>query len=226
MVALFVCGNYAIYSAFAEEPAEPVNEQTAETETETEVKDLKAQVAEIVAAYNTWKDDNYFANNILPILLGVGSTLIGFIGCAVPWIRTHAKYKQLQGAYAALIDQTDNLKKLLSSTDPAEVQKALSALVSDELKRQINDVVAKIKVDYGALGEVKGQLQTLLAQVKALSDAAKVTWHVSPQAVALLSAAPTQAAVDNIAAENAKLKAYIREQNDKGDEVINEIIAG
>ena len=77
MVALFVCGNYAIYSAFAEEPAEPVNEQTAETETETEVKDLKAQVAEIVAAYNTWKDDNYFANNILPILLGVGSTLIG-----------------------------------------------------------------------------------------------------------------------------------------------------
>jgi hypothetical protein len=132
----------------------------------------------------------------------------------------------LQGAYAALIDQTDNLKKLLSSTDPAEVQKALSALVSDELKQQINDVVAKIKVDYGALGEVKGQLQTLLAQVQALSDAAKVTWHSSPQAVALLSAAPTQAAVDNIAAENAKLKAYIREQNDKGDEVINEIIAG
>lgn len=223
MVALFCFGTAAF--AYAEEETD-VAEVTEVTETETEVKDLKAQVAELVAAYNTWKDDNYFANNILPILLGVGSTLVGLIGCAVPWIRTHAKYKQLQGAYAALIDQTDNLKKLLSSTDPAEVQKALSALVSDELKRQINDVVAKIKVDYGALGEVKGQLQTLLAQVQALSDAAKVTWHGSPQAVALLSAAPTQAAVDSIAAENAKLKAYIREQNDKGDEVIDEIIAG
>ena len=236
MLAVFVAGQAIFDKAFAEEAETEVNEpSTVETDYDvleavenarTTVDELKQQVADLVRNIDKYKEENFFNQYILPILISLGVILLSGICIAAPFLRKYFKNKKELAQYIAAYAAEKQKSTDANNMNIEEVVGLLKGFLTDETQAQFDKFISTYKADASAFGGVEGKLETLTAQLQALCNAAGVVWHGSAQAVAFLNAAPTQEAVDKLAAENAKLKEYIRAQNDKGDEVVSKIIAG
>jgi|GEM_PF-6656905 len=239
LVCVFALASTTVF-VFAEEGSPDTSVETSvetsdETTTEPSIEtiedktdgDLLTMISELTAKVNSLTQDNLFFNEVLPIIMGIWSAILSALAMLIPWLKNNAKYKQLQGAYKVLTESYSDLNTVLTSTDPEKIREALSNVVLDEMKEQMQEALAKVKIDYNALGEVKAQTEILISQVKALCGAANIVWHGSAEATAILNAAPTAEAVAKAETENIKLKEYIRQQyGDAGEEKIAEITAG
>lgn len=223
VVLLLSLGSVAV--AYAEEqPAETTTETT-----ESKLAEYEQKIGEYVALIQDYENENYFSNNILPVLIGLGSALLGGLAAVFPAIKKSVAFKQLQGAYAMLNKNYDELKKLLAETDITKIKEALSAGITDELKEFKEVVDGKIKDGYGAVldfkTEFKTDLELLENKLTALTSAAQVVWHGSPEAVEALSKSATYETALQATAREKKLEAYIREQKgEEADAIIAEVL--
>ena len=198
--------------AFASE-SEPVEEtqvvevESAETIDENGLVDkIKDTVSGLL------NEDNYFNNNILPLIISAASTLLAGLTLLIPYLRNSGKYKQLQAIYTRLKAENDNLQTLLNSTDITTIKDALALMMTEELTKAVKE----LKIDSTAYANFETQLKVLSAQVQALINGATNAWAQSPSAVQCLTVSPTEEAVKRQALEIKALEDYIRET--KGDE--------
>ncbi len=188
-----------------EQPAEP--EQT------------DTKVAELISKVNTYLGDanGYFANTILPLIIGAGSALLTSLGALIPFLKTKAKYKAALASINNLEKQTEELQTLLTSTDITKIKEALQSLFSGELAKAVNN----LKLDGAVYAEQKALLEIILAKLDAIINGAINAWSKSDGAVAALTAAPEHNVLNALEKENIQLKQYIREI--KGAEAEEEI---
>lgn len=74
---------------------------------------LLDKIAELTAKINSLNNADYFVKNILPLITGAGTALLGFVLSVFPAIRNNNRYRQLQGFYTQIKDENEALKTLL-----------------------------------------------------------------------------------------------------------------
>lgn len=188
---------------------------TETTET-TDESGLLDKIAELTAKINSLTNADYFVKNILPLITGAGTALIGFIVSVFPAIKNNNRYRQLQGFYTQIKDENEALKTLLTSTDIPSLKEAFKAVVKDEQLELVDKFIKETKINEKGLAGLETDVNVLIGKINALIAAAQNVWAKSPEAVAALTEAPERSTLVAMQRENDKLKDYIRQT--KGEE--------
>lgn len=188
---------------------------TETTET-TDESGLLDKIAELTAKINSLTNADYFVKNILPLITGAGTALIGFLVSVFPAIKNNNRYRQLQGFYTQIKDENEALKTLLTSTDIPSLKEAFKAVVKDEQLELVDKFIKETKINEKGLAGLETDVNVLIGKINALIAAAQNVWAKSPEAVAALTEAPERSTLVAMQRENDKLKDYIRQT--KGEE--------
>lgn len=200
---------------YAEETGGTEVSGTETTET-TDESGLLDKIAELTAKINSLTNADYFVKNILPLITGAGTALIGFIVSVFPAIKNNNRYRQLQGFYTQIKDENEALKTLLTSTDIPSLKEAFKAVVKDEQLELVDKFIKETKINEKGLAGLETDVNVLIGKINALIAAAQNVWAKSPEAVAALTEAPERSTLVAMQRENDKLKDYIRQT--KGEE--------
>lgn len=177
---------------------------------------LLDKIAELTAKINSLTNADYFVKNILPLITGAGTALLGFVLSVFPAIRNNNRYRQLQGFYTQIKDENEALKTLLTSTDIPSLKDAFKAVVKDEQVELVDKFIKETKINEKGLAGLETDLSVAIGKINALISAAQNVWAKSPEAMAALTEAPERGTLVAMQRENDKLKDYIRQT--KGEE--------
>lgn len=159
---------------------------------------------------------NYFTSTILPLLVSVGGTLLAAVALIVPYVKSNARFKKLQGVYMQLKDENDKISELLKSTDVTQLKDGLSEILGADIMQAVENAIAELKIDKKALAELVVRVDELQAMLAKLIDGAKVAWAESETAVSCLCENTSQVVLEKQASHVQALEAYIVSQ--KGEE--------
>lgn len=177
---------------------------------------LLDKIAELTAKINSLTNADYFVKNILPLITGACTALLGFVLSVFPSIRNNNRYRQLQGFYTQIKDENEALKTLLTSTDIPSLKDAFKAVVKDEQVELVDKFIKETKINEKGLAGLETDLSVAIGKINALISAAQNVWAKSPEAMAALTEAPERGTLVAMQRENDKLKDYIRQT--KGEE--------
>jgi len=194
-------------------PDNPTDEKTEETEEE---RALKEKLNELLQKLKDSEAMDYFTTTILPLLVSVGGTLLAAIALIVPYVKSNARFKKLQGVYMQLKDENNKISELLKSTDVTQLKDGLSEILGADIMSAVEGAIAELKIDKKALSEVVVRVDELQAMIAKLIDGAKVAWAESDTAVSCLCENTSQTVLEKQASHVQALEAYIVSQ--KGDE--------
>lgn len=185
---------------------------------------LLDKIAELTAKINSLTNADYFVKNILPLITGAGSAIIGFVLMLFPTIRNNNKYRQLQGFYTQIKDENETLKTLLTSTDIPSLKDAFKAVVKDEQLELVDKFIKETKINEKGLAGLETDLSVAIGKINALISAAQNVWAKSPEAMAALTEAPERGTLVAMQRENDKLKDYIRQtKGEEAEAIIEEL---
>lgn len=203
-------------TAFAEEP----NETTEQTQEVEEDKTLTDKVAELVVKVNGLADNDFFAQKVLPFIISVGGALLTGLAVLIPYLKKRTQFKVIQTAYSKLVEETEDLKKLLSSTDVGEIKDVIKSLFDNELKELTNS----IKKDGSFYNEAIAIEKTIMAKLDNLTNGALNAWQSSKEAVKCLTNNAEMTALASYEKINGALKDYIKEiKGEEADEIIKQL---
>ena len=203
-------------SKTTEQTEQSSNERQGDEVTDKTESGLLDKIAELTAKINSLTDNDYFVNNILPLITGAGTALLGFIVTLFPSIRNNNKYRQLQGFYTQIKDENEALKTLLTSTDIPSLKEAFKSIVKDEQLELVDKFVKETKINENGLAGLETDMNVAIGKLNALISAAQNVWAKSPEAMAALTEAPERGTLVALQKSNDKLKDYIRQT--KGEE--------
>lgn len=204
-IALSVISLLLVFSlsAFAEEGSITENETVSEEEN----TDITA----------------YFNDTVLPLIISAATTLIAALPFIIPVIKKNAKYNKLQAFYSRACDEITRLEEFVKSNDVENFKSKIAEAMSEELTK----AVTSLKIESGVYADIVSKIETLSAQMNALSRGAANAWAQSPGAVACLSEAPTEYAVKKQSMELKALEDYIREiKGEEAEAIITELKGG
>lgn len=229
ILAILCAFSVATVSAYAEETETPIAVTTETETTETdEINTLKEQLSKAIVKINELTGgDNYFVNKVLPFLLTGGIELIA-VGLIFlrPYLKKSSLAKQLKAYAEQLSTQKDELTALLNDTDISKIKDSVTSVFNGELDKMFNEIEAKFGNYLKTFTSEKTTIETLYAQVKALSEAARQAWASKPEVVALLAQSPEKSTLELQVEENENLKNYIREQKgEEAEKIIKELEA-
>lgn len=168
---------------------------------------------------NTVTTTEFFDTVIMPALISIGTLIVSFPVVGVPFIKAFGKIKSYGAALKVKTEENENLKKLLSTTDVAEFKTALSELLTEDLKKAIQNV----KIDEAQIAEMNGAIATINAKIENFMKAAENAWSASPAAVSLLTSAESTA-IKSMAAKITSYENYIRaEKGAEAEGIIHDI---
>lgn len=215
-----------------EQSGQSSDEQTETSGNDTQVGDnldttesgLLNKIAELTAQINSLTNADYFVKNILPLITGAGTALLGFVFSVFPAIRNNNKYRQLQGFYTQIKDENEALKTLLTSTDIPSLKDAFKAVVKDEQLELVDKFIKETKINEKGLAGLETDLSVAIGKINALISAAQNVWAKSPEAMAALTEAPERGTLVAMQRENDKLKDYIRQtKGEEAEAIIEEL---
>lgn len=185
---------------------------------------LLDKIAELTAKINSLTNADYFVKNILPLVTGAGTALLGFVLSVFPAIRNNNRYRQLQGFYTQIKDENEALKTLLTSTDIPSLKDAFKAVVKDEQLELVDKFIKETKINEKGLAGLETDLSVAIGKINALISAAQNVWAKSPEAMAALTEAPERGTLVAMQRENDKLKDYIRQtKGEEAEAIIEEL---
>lgn len=185
---------------------------------------LLDKIAELTAKINSLNNADYFVKNILPLITGAGTALLGFVLSVFPAIRNNNRYRQLQGFYTQIKDENEALKTLLTSTDIPSLKDAFKAVVKDEQLELVDKFIKETKINEKGLAGLETDLSVAIGKINALISAAQNVWAKSPEAMAALTEAPERGTLVAMQRENDKLKDYIRQtKGEEAEAIIEEL---
>ena len=190
---------------------------------EEEIKTLKAKINELLAKIQATDEYQWFNTYVMPALAGAGSAVLSLIITLFPRLKTNARYKQLQGAYAQLEESYNNIKDNLSVE---AIHKTIEEVLGKEIGDKFEEALKTIALDEKKFAEVSATVDTLSTQIGNLIDAAKVVWGANAKATQILAGAPTVEALNKETAERIKLENYIRTLKGEEAELIIAEIKG
>lgn len=196
-----------------EDPETPADDQEP---TEEEDKVLKEKLDELLQKLKDSEAMNYFTTTILPLLVSVGGTLLAAVALIVPYVKSNARFKKLQGVYMQLKDENNKISELLKSTDVTQLKEGLSEILGEDIMQAVEGAISELKIDKKALAELVVRVDELQAMLAKLIDGAKVAWAESDTAVSCLCENTSQAVLEKQASHVQALEAYIISQ--KGEE--------
>lgn len=196
-----------------EDPETPADDQEP---TEEEDKALKEKLDELLQKLKESEAMNYFTTTILPLLVSVGGTLLAAVALIVPYVKSNARFKKLQGVYMQLKDENNKISELLKSTDVTQLKEGLSEILGEDIMQAVEGAISELKIDKKALAEMVVRVDELQAMLAKLIDGAKVAWAESDTAVSCLCENTSQAVLEKQASHVQALEAYIISQ--KGEE--------
>lgn len=227
------------------EQTTPETEQEgAETEEDGKVVLTEEELAEIINGALTEQQKNFVDNivNILAEKLGIThEKLFIFVGGGLVILlllltliakviinrgnlkQTQTQLKATQSAYTNLLTDKENLAEALKSLSAEQIGGLFKAifeenkeLFSEEIT---NNLVSKLKIDDNTLSQILSDSKLLKEQLKAVILGLKAVCENNKDlAVKQLSGIATENAVQELALENAKLKAAL------GDDVVAKVL--
>lgn len=169
---------------------------------------------------NTFTTTEFFNEKVLPFIVSSGSAILSGLLLVAPYLKNAGQLKQVKALYVKIKEENDTLKSLLESTDVNEFKSALETILTEDLKKAIQN----ISLDNNALADLRAKYETLTEMMQALMNAATNVWAQSPAAVACLTNAPDAAALRTAYERVAALENYIRdEKGAEADKIIAEI---
>lgn len=227
VILLFACVCFgATTIALAEEPIEEVaieevQEPTEEQEEPTENK-IAEKVAELVVKVNGLAESDFFTQKVLPFIISVGGALLAGLVVLLPYLRKRTQFKVIQTAYSKLAEETENLKKLLSSTDVGEIKEIIKSLFESELQELAN----ALKKDGAFYNETIAIQKTIMAKLDNLTNGALNAWQSSKEAVKCLTNNAEMSTLASYEKVNSALKGYIKEiKGEEAEEIIKQLEA-
>ncbi len=220
---------FAVETSESSEIFDSSTEQSIDSSIEHSSVEQSAEISAVVPSNSETKApledaDDYFINNILPLITGIGSALLALLGFLIPFFKNHARYKQLQGLYTQLVDDKNNLDTLLKSTDLTQIKAVLMELFATQFNEQLTSAVSKLRIDKESIAELQANLDVVNARLDALLKGASVAWQGKPEAVSALVDAPTKKVLQDLTEANNRLKSYILEKyGDDATKIIKEI---
>lgn len=170
----------------------------------------------------TFTTTEFFNEKVLPFLVSAGSALLSGLLLIAPYLKNSGQMKQAKALYVKIKEENETLKSLLESTDVNEFKSALETILTEDLKKAIQN----ISLDNNALADLRAKYETLAEMMQALMNAATNVWAQSPAAVACLTNAPDAAALRTAYERVAALENYIREEKGAEAEKIIAIVEG
>lgn len=233
LIALVLCIlSFFVLPLSAEEVPTEEPPTTTTTDSQTEPTAPPEDSGDITLDINgaTVTVTEFFNNNILPVLTGVGTVILMFLAFLAPILKLVGKYKNLQGLFTQQGEQNAAYEKILSATDIAKFSETLKSFVNDELKKTLDTdfkgVVEKAMIDKNLAESIEARMETMSAQIDALIRGATNAWAQAPAAVSCLTSAPTETVLKKQVSEIHALEAYIREQKGAEADAIIEKLKG
>lgn len=210
--AFLVNGNNLV---MVEEVQEPIEEELTEDT-------IAEKVAELVVKVNGLADSDFFAQKVLPFIISVGGALLTGLVILIPYIKKRTQFKVIQTAYSKLADETENLKKLLSSTDVGEIKDVIKSLFESELKELTN----ALKKDGSFYNETIALQKIIMTKLDNLTNGALNAWQSSKEAVKCLTNTAEMSTLASYEKVNSALKDYIKEiKGEEAEEIIKQLEA-
>lgn len=157
-------------------------------------------------------DAEFFNNTVMPLLVSVGSSVVGLLAVFAPYLKKSAKFNKLHGIYLKQKEENETLQGLLNATDINQFKDAVYQVLTEDVRKAL----ANVKIDNALVADIIAQMDLMREQIQTLIRGATNAWAQSPAAVACLASSPTESAVRKQAIYITNLEDYIKQS--KGEE--------
>lgn len=164
----------------------------ASAETVTTDSEVLSDMQDYLNKYEN-EEIAFFNQKILPLLIGVGTTILGYIVSILPNIKKNKKYNQMAGYVSAIKDENADLKKQLADL---QYNKELEKQATQNFLDKFHKETEKVTLDMNLFSKIAGLEEENQAQLEKIVSCLLYIVADEPNAVKTLTATASQKVVE------------------------------